>query len=464
MRTISAVAQEFSANGLRLDASFYASSGVQTMHLLEHWKQNGKQRKFDKLADVCESKGIFIPGRFSRMYVSDPKHGLPWLSPSDMLNADLSGVPYVSKKYTPIQDVLRLQKGWLLLSRSGSIGNLAYVRDDMVGMIGSDDIIRISPNEQKVPRGYLYAFLSSSMGKALIQQQTYGAVIQHIEVEHIVNLPIPRLDSTVEEQIHALVEQAATLRVKANALLKESQGRFYHEVLGFNTSRLKWKAGHVDAFAIGKTQFNSTKHRLDAFHYVGYTGEAEAYLPKTQPMGDLVEPYQPPMFKRPYTGENGIPFLSGIDLYDAYPKPHMYISRKMERLDLYIVDAGTILVQNVGQRYGLFGRPTILPKYLDNASVTQHMMRVYPKNSQDRGFVYIWLATEIGRRLLLKESFGTSMGVLFERSFKQMTIPVCQIDLRHSFEIDVQTICEMRDKAIELEDQAQELLTNQLKK
>jgi len=54
-----------------------------------------------------------------------------------------------------------------------------------------------------------------------------------------------------------------------------------------------------------------------------------------------------------------MPFLSGIDLYDTYPKPHMYISRRMPNLDRYIVEAGTVVVQRVGQRYGLFGRPTI---------------------------------------------------------------------------------------------------------
>jgi hypothetical protein len=140
----------------------------------------------------------------------------------------------------------------------------------------------------------------------------------------------------------------------------------------------------------------------------------------------------------------------------------MHISRKMERLELYIVNTGTILVQNVGQRYGLFGRPSILPKHLDRCAVTQHMMRVYPKDSSDRGFVYIWLSIEVGRRLLLKQSFGTSMGVLFERSFEEMLAPDCSPELRHSFETDIQAMCEMRERANELEDQAHELLAKNL--
>lgn len=460
MKTSTTNAKLIYENSTRLDGKFHASDGMKSLDELR--KRAGKNLKLNRIGDVCLPAGIFIGGRARRTYVQDPSRGIPFLSSSDMLMASFESANLVSKtSQTDLRNMI-LKKGWVLISRSGTIGNMAYVRDDMEDLAGSEHIMRVAADLKKISPGYLYTYLSSPTGQALIKLGTFGSVIDTISPEFIADLPIPRLNSSVEEHIHALVEQAATLRVRANALLKQSQERFYRDVLGFEISRLKWKAGHVDAFAIGKAQFNTTQHRLDAFHYVGYTGEAEAYLSKTQPMGDLVEPYQPPMFKRPYTGENGIPFLSGIDLYDAYPKPHMYISRKMERLDLYIVDAGTILVQNVGQRYGLFGRPTILPKHLGKSSVTQHMMRVYPKNAQDRGFVYIWLSTEIGRRLLLKESFGTSMGVLFERSFKQMPIPVCQIDLRHSFEADVQTICEMRDKAIALEDQAQMALSTAL--
>jgi len=140
----------------------------------------------------------------------------------------------------------------------------------------------------------------------------------------------------------------------------------------------------------------------------------------------------------------------------------MYISRRMRGLDQYIVTAGSILVQNVGQRYGLFARPTILPKHLDQVAVTQHLTRLYAKSPADRGFVYVWLTTQFGRRFLLKQSFGTSMGVLFEHCFNEMPVPECTADLRHSFEREVQAFCNQRELANALEDQAQALLTETL--
>lgn len=463
MKLISSNSTELLQGRYRVDASYYASTGVRSEHLLLKWQQKNKKNRLQSLGDLCAPNGLFVGDWLKRIYVNSPENGAPYIAGGDILSvAPKSDGKHLSFRHGDYIKQLSLQKSMILMTCSGTIGSLVYVNDDFLGSVGSPDLLRIVANSQKILPGYLYCFLNSNFGKSLILKGIYGGVIQHIEIPYMKSIPIPRLDSAVEEHIHSLIEQAAVLRVQANALLNKSQERFYRDVLGFEISSLRWVAGHVDAFAIGVAQFRTTNHRLDAFHYVGYTGEAKAYLPKTQPMGDLVEPYQPPLFKRPYTGENGIPFLSGIDLYDAYPTPHMYISRKMESLELYIVDAGTILVQKDGQRYGLFGRPTILPKHLDKSSVTQHMMRVYPRDVKDRGFVYIWLSTEIGRRLLLKESFGTSMGVLIERSFKQMPIPVCQIDLRHSFETDVQTICEMRDKAIALEDQAQMALSKAL--
>ena len=457
MRTSVTTSFDLFSGDLRMDANYHASSGQYASRVLKNSKLPTV-----RLNQVCQPGGIFIPGRFRRVYVDNPDNGLKWLSPTDMQKADLSGLGFISRKYTSNLDTLRLHKGWILLSRSGTIGNLAYVRADMDGLIGSDDIIRIVADSKQILPGYLYAILCSPIIVSLIQQKTYGAVIPHIEAHHILDLPIPRLDPSQEEKIHQMIETASSIRVEPHIRLRQAQDRFYKQVLNLDPIELSWNCLNEHAFAVGTAQFDNQSHRLDGFHHVGYVGEAEQYLNKTIPLEKLVEAYQPSMFKRPYTDSNGIPFLSGIDLYNYYPKPHMYISRKMERLESYITESGTILVQNIGQRYGLFGRPTILPKHLDKVAVTQHLMRVFPKDPSDRGFVYIWLSTELGRRLLLKNSFGTSMGVLFERSFREMLCPDCSSDLRHSFEKDLVSIVSMQEQANELEDQAQSILANAL--
>lgn len=464
MRAGAANSQDLLSSGFRLDASYHSSDGIKALHHLQQLELikglSNPVKRLDSLGNICD---MFVGDWLKRIYVDDPKHGAPYITGDNILKLNpFGGGKYLSYRHGEYINQLSLQEKMIVMSCSGTVGRLAFVNSIMKGAVGSPDLLRILAKPNLILPGYLFAFLSSEMGHALIKKGVYGAVIQHIEIPYMDTIPIPRLDLVQERRIHELVEQAAELRVQANQRLRQTQERFYHQVLGIDPQHLVWQCRNEHAYAVGTFRFINPLHRLDGFHHVGYVGEAERYLGKTIQLGELVEPYQPPMFKRPYTGKNGIPFLSGIDLYDYYPKPHMYISRKMASLDLYIVQASTILVQNVGQRYGLFGRPTILPKHLDRCSVTQHLMRIYTKDARNRGFVYVWLSTEVGRRLLLKQSFGTSMGVLFERSFEEMPVPDCSTELSHSFEDDLQIICEMREQANELEDQAQSLLAQSL--
>jgi hypothetical protein len=75
MRTISTSAQGFNIGGLRMDASFYASPGVQATQTLQNWKKANKRNRIEALHEVCIPRGYFIPSRFKRVYVRDEKHG-----------------------------------------------------------------------------------------------------------------------------------------------------------------------------------------------------------------------------------------------------------------------------------------------------------------------------------------------------------------------------------------------------
>ncbi len=77
-----------------------------------------------KLKEV--SSGIFNGGRYKRVYVSNPKHGYKFLSSSDILAADLESVKMVSKRYMGGVKELALEKGWILITRSGTIGKTAF--------------------------------------------------------------------------------------------------------------------------------------------------------------------------------------------------------------------------------------------------------------------------------------------------------------------------------------------------
>lgn len=71
--------------------------------------------------------------------------------------------------------------------------------------------------------GYLYAWLSSPYARELIDRFTYGAVVGHIEKEHILRVSIPLLrDENIQQEINNRVLTANKKRAEAYNLEQEA--------------------------------------------------------------------------------------------------------------------------------------------------------------------------------------------------------------------------------------------------
>jgi len=130
--------------------------------------------------------------------VKHPSQGtkvVGYFTPSAMLQDKRDSAKYVdlakaSKKQVRDFDTVTVHKGDLLLTRSGTIGRLAYVSSVMDGQIVSDDMIRVRiPTERG--RAYVAAFLLSENAAAQMLMNEYGSVQQHLEPSHVRDLLIP---------------------------------------------------------------------------------------------------------------------------------------------------------------------------------------------------------------------------------------------------------------------------------
>jgi type I restriction enzyme, S subunit len=103
-------------NGLRLDSGPYLSGAMEAMVLLDRLPV-----KKEPLCKVTKGgfNGIFNGPRFARIYVDDPSHGVPFLGSTDILAADLSYLPFLSKKQVALHPELVLGEGWTLITCSG---------------------------------------------------------------------------------------------------------------------------------------------------------------------------------------------------------------------------------------------------------------------------------------------------------------------------------------------------------
>lgn len=209
--------------GARFDASFHMSEGLVVRRMIA-------KSPYELLTIEDVSVDVFYGLRARRVYVSSKTHGIPFLSSSDILRADVNKVKLASKSLTPAIDQMSLKKGWTLISRSGTIGNCAFANAKHAQKLASEDVIRLVPNNI-LRGGLVFAYLASKYGYSLLTQGTFGGVIQHIEPAFVKSLPIPNFPVTFQEDVDNLVQTAAHLReealdelIRAEILLKEKAG------------------------------------------------------------------------------------------------------------------------------------------------------------------------------------------------------------------------------------------------
>lgn len=107
---------------------------------------------------------------------------------------------------------LRVQEGDILITRSGTIGRVAYATSRLKNVILSDDMIRVRIADETI-RFYVYAFLQSKAAHDQMLKNEYGTIQQHLEARHIqsILIPLPPDWKLVKPMID-VVEQAVVAR------------------------------------------------------------------------------------------------------------------------------------------------------------------------------------------------------------------------------------------------------------
>lgn len=405
----------FSLNSRRLDSKPYLSGAIEARALLA-------KLSVRKETLLTVTRGIYHAGREGRTYVNHPDFGVPFLGSTDILNADLSLLPFLSKKQIEANPLFVLQEGWTLITRSGTIGRMAFVRPDMSGMACSEDVMRVVPNPNEILPGYLYAYLSSKFGVPQVVGATYGSIITHIEPHHIADLPVPILPVEIQEKVHNLVVEAARLRTEASALLASS----------IRELETIMQLPHITAYEAKKagSTFVSSRalsSRFDAlFHSQYHKSVIDPLLdlPQTSQttVGRMAKfVIEPPRFKRIRVDDPdyGVPFFGTTALMWADPVPVYWIGNAEQ----YKIDKKTLLVPRSGQLNGIIGHVVLPHGRIVGGAVTEDAIRIIANSPIEAGYLFIALSSEYGRRQLKARAFGSSIPHLDVRMVQRTIIP-----------------------------------------
>ncbi len=440
------------ATNLRVDASYHLSEGQEVKRII-----NSCPYEMLTIKDV--SSDIFIGGRAKRVYVTKKEHGIPFLSSSDILQADLENVKLASKKYTPNLEQMKLKKGWTLITRSGTIGNCAFANAKHAQKLASEHVIRVNPNNI-LRQGLIYAYLTSKYGHSLLTQGTFGAVIQHIEPAFVGSLPIPNFPESFQVEVDNLIQESAVLREKSADFLNKAVTTF-DNVIGnpnfcFESTNERISISQItNRFYRFDAQYQIAKERL--------TSQIHETVNSTIKLKELATKiFIGNRGKRLYVKEQGIPFLSSSDmmLFNAifYAKK---ISKKTPCLKEMIVSYGDILIS----RSGTVGNTIIVGNSYNGTAVSEHAMRlVIDKHKIEPEYIFAYLQSMHGQSVLKSLPYGSVIITLGETYLGDIDIPIINKDLKFSIISDVRQYISSLDKAIELENRAISMVEAEIEK
>jgi len=407
---VSSVNMREKSSLLRFDASFHLSEGLQVKRMIK-----ASPYKMLQIRDVTEK--IFYGNRAKRVYVNSRKNGEPFLSSSDILQSDLENVKLASKKYTPNIDQMRLKRGWTLISRSGTIGNCAFSNQLHAQKLASEDVIRLVPN-YILREGIIYAYLASKYGHSLLTQGTFGAVIQHIEPDFVGSIPIPKFPDSFQNEVDGLIQKSARLREEATVALKNAHSLIELAIAEQNNNKPS------SMVSLSKIVSAHTM-RFEANYYVSKNRLIYDLIMAMQHhvfLGDYMDSvFKPGIFKRNFVGRGGCPLFGCSDLMKANPKAIKFLSKKQVGMMPELqVKRNYILVS----RAGTIGNVIYVDKHLNNAVVSEDLLRIVSSNDSKNHYLYAFLTSKYGKPLITMHTYGSVIPHIEVEHIKRIPIPI----------------------------------------
>lgn len=453
-------------NELRLNANSYSFEYLQAVSIIE--KLKGKGVFVDSLGHLAER--IFVGARSKRLYTSKDI-GIPYLMPTDIFNFYIKPRKWI-KPETEDSDNWFVEPLTILITQSGSVGRSLIVNNLFQGIAISPNAIRyILKENQKGKIGYIYAWINTKFGQALITKNLYGITVKHIEPHHIAQLPIPRLPE-IEDEIHNLIMKAHKLREEAQEKLLKAEELFYKELKLPRTDEenIKYFGGEkgkeIKAFIVKSSKLED---RFDASYHIPLAKYVlkillNAGLEVKRLKDGIAKVFHLPTYKRIYTNkEEGYPILSGTHLTQIryldvkYISSRSFLKKNKLLINDYKIKEGWILTTE----RGTIGLSMLVSKFTDNWLASHNILRVIPKNINN-GYLLVFLNSEYGRFQLLSKGLGAVVNVLDPKDMEKIYIPIPDKSIQDRIGSLVIEAYNKKDQANILEQQAIEKLETDL--
>lgn len=451
------------SRGKRLEASVFDVEAKQAWKIVTHGKY--------PLTTLGGEEGLttsYTCARFKRIWIDCSEY--PIYQPSAIMDINPKPSGYLSKLTDTDIEALRVSKGQILMTCSGTIGKVSYVSNTLDNLIFSHDLLRINCKKPS-DAGYVYAYLKSKVGNKILLTNSYGAVITHIEPEHLATVPIPNAPESVKSKIHDLIIRSYALRDESNRLVNKATEMLIDElhlplIEDFDVANFK-KDAPVETFSIKLSQMAG---RADASYHIPIVDAIVEHLKSNADEVTTIsdsriskEIILPGRFKRVYVEEGfGRVFIGGKQLWELDPtnKKYLSLTRHGDRIEkqLELHENMTLITCS-----GTIGKVALVGKHWEKWTANQHIIRVVPANEDIAGYLNIFLASDYGYHLITRYTYGAVIDEIDDTHVRQIPIPLLK---NHDAQKRINDLAleanEKRYEAYKLEQKALEIMDKEV--
>lgn len=361
---------------------------------------------------------IYTSGRNKRVYTTS-EFGYPFLSNSDAASQNpWATCKYSSKKYG-FDESSVLKGGMILTGRVGAIGQTTFVPNswEKYKAMGSDNIIRIVVKPE-YNNGFIYAYLASKVGNLSFWKHATGGVQPFITDKMVGGLPIPNFPNDFQTSVDTLIKESVAFREEAADAIDKARSIIDQEFIDKSAT----KSNRVSI----KNIINSHNTRFEGFYHTSTNRSIYDYIITNYPYKTLKELtdniFRPGIFKREYVAK-GVTFLGGGDILSQIPSSEKKLSfRQVARMPELRVKRGWILV-TCG---GTIGNTVCIDQQLEKCAISQHVMRVVPKDDTLKGYLYAVLSSKVGHELITLYTSGSVIPQIEAHHLERVPIPILE--------------------------------------
>lgn len=358
-----------------------------------------------------------MPSRIKKVSATPNERSVPYLRPYDVFEFLPPQSDAISWDRTPSVETYTIQAGDILQTRSGrNLGPVALADAYLARFALSDDMVRIRIDDPS-ERLYTFAFLRSRIGQRTIRGNRGGSVISHISYQQVGAIEVPFVTGLVDKVV-TLAAKGAACRESARLALDTALNRVnqLHPEARF-TMKQGWTI-----------QTSQLGDRLDAaFHAAPIKMNREMLAASGGiPLGDVAEVVKPSgRTKMVYVdADHGEPFLSGRQILQCDIVAAKYLARSSKQnAGGFALSEDSVIFQSDGRAQEGLGYPAYVTKDRQGWLASGHVGRAIPFDSDDAGWIWASMASDIVRSQVVSLSCGSVVDALYPEDVGDVLLP-----------------------------------------